>query len=215
MPGPPSDHDHYRVLGIARAATAAEIRRAYRQLALRHHPDRAGAGATAQFQRISLAYRVLSNPVARAAYDSQLPGPITPGDRPAPGAATGTRPAPFRALDDLIERLAAPLDALITRGAARRGLDGVIDLLLTRDEARRGGTAVLGVPTLVPCPTCGGCAQPSSFWCVRCEFAGSIVEEVAVCIAIPPLAPAGATFTVRVDPLGQAPPLRVRLNVVI
>jgi DnaJ-class molecular chaperone len=198
-----SDDDHYRALGIARAATAAEIRRAYRQLALRHHPDRAGPSATARFQRISLAYRVLSNPIARAAYDRYLD---QRADRAAGASGNHLR------VPDLIARLAAPLDALIARGAARRGHDGVVDLLLTPDEARRGGTAVLGVATRVPCPTCGGCAQPSSVWCVRCEFAGDVVEEVAVCITIPPSAPAGATFTVRVDPAGQAPPLRVRLQ---
>jgi curved DNA-binding protein CbpA len=51
--------DHYAVLGLTSTVGVAEIRRAYRLLALRHHPDRAGIDATATFQRIAEAYRVL------------------------------------------------------------------------------------------------------------------------------------------------------------
>ena len=53
---PPVD-DHYAVLGVARSAGTDELRRAYRALALRHHPDVAGATATALFQRIVEAYK--------------------------------------------------------------------------------------------------------------------------------------------------------------
>ena len=53
----PSD-DYYALLGIDAAAGAAELRRAWRRLALRWHLDRAGPGATATFQTISLAYTV-------------------------------------------------------------------------------------------------------------------------------------------------------------
>lgn|GEM_PF-960908 len=64
--------DLYGVLGVARSATVAELRRAYRRKALAHHPDRAGAASTSTFAGIADAYRVLSNPVARSAYDASL-----------------------------------------------------------------------------------------------------------------------------------------------
>lgn len=191
--------DHYAVLGIAREVTVAEIRRAYRLLALRHHPDRAGPDATPLFQRITQAYHVLSDPAARAAYDARLRAS-------APRGAA----APAAKMPDVIARLAGPLEALVARAAARRGPDGLIELVLTRTEARQGGTAALGMPLDVPCPTCGGCAQPGTLWCVRCEFQGTVREDVTVCIGIPPLVADGATFTVHVDPNGAAP-LRVRV----
>jgi curved DNA-binding protein CbpA len=61
--------DYYELLGVDSAITATELRRAWRRLALRWHPDRAGPEATATFQKLAAAYAVLSDPVARAAYD--------------------------------------------------------------------------------------------------------------------------------------------------
>jgi molecular chaperone DnaJ len=64
----PAD-DYYALLGIDADADVAALRRAWRRLAQQWHPDRAGPGATATFQQLAAAYAVLSDPVARAAYD--------------------------------------------------------------------------------------------------------------------------------------------------
>ena len=66
--------NHYHVLGLTAAATAHDIKVAYKRLAVRYHPDK-HQGSTQyeeQFKAVSLAYRVLSNPGRRAAYDYQL-----------------------------------------------------------------------------------------------------------------------------------------------
>src|SRR5215471_20544230 len=111
---------HYAVLGLAAGAGPAEIRRAFRRLALRHHPDRAGQASTELFQRIAVAYQVLSNPVARSAYDAHLES-----ERRAATARTPhTAWSPGTDLGDLVVRLAGPLETLIARGAARHGDDG-------------------------------------------------------------------------------------------
>ena len=60
--------DHYRTLGVERSASAEDIKRAYRKLASKHHPDK--GGDTTQFQEIEEAYRVLSDPVQREQYDN-------------------------------------------------------------------------------------------------------------------------------------------------
>jgi DnaJ-class molecular chaperone len=90
---------------------------------------------------------------------------------------------------------------------------GVIELHATRDEARIGGIAAIRLPMTVPCPTCGGIADPSGVWCRRCQFEGSIVEEITLCVPIPPHAPDGMTFNVELDRLGDLPPMAVRLRV--
>src|SRR4051812_16059077 len=64
-----SSDDLYGLLGVHAEAAEEELRRAWRRLALRWHPDRAGSGATATFQKLLAAYTVLSDPAARAAYD--------------------------------------------------------------------------------------------------------------------------------------------------
>src|SRR5580704_10914441 len=60
--------DYYEILGISKTATADEIKRAYRKLAMQHHPDRHG-GDDSQFKEIGEAYEVLKDDQKRAAYD--------------------------------------------------------------------------------------------------------------------------------------------------
>ncbi|HVU53275.1 MAG TPA: J domain-containing protein, partial [Polyangia bacterium] len=67
--------DPYAVLGVGRSASAAEIRRSFRRLALRLHPDRAGAASTEAFQRVARAYALLATPSARAAHDAATRAP--------------------------------------------------------------------------------------------------------------------------------------------
>jgi DnaJ-class molecular chaperone len=221
--------DHYAVLGIAQASTAGEIRRAYRLLALRHHPDRAGPTATALFQRIAEAYRVLSDPAARFLYDALMregrrvadgrdagPSSAPDGyprvvlDPSRQRAADGTGPGRFA---NLLHRLTGPFEILVARSAARRCPDGIVELFLTPAEAERGGTAAIEISLRVPCPTCGGVAERNRVWCIRCEFEGTVLDPVTVCIAIRPRAPDGTVFSVHVDRLGAAPPLRVRIRI--
>lgn len=66
--------NHYQVLGVAPAASAAEIKRAYRQLAVRYHPDKHGGDVRYedQFRAVAVAYRVLGDAGRRATYDFQL-----------------------------------------------------------------------------------------------------------------------------------------------
>jgi len=91
-----SGRDHYEVLGVSRSASAGDIRRAYRALALRYHPDvYAGADAGRRFREVADAYDVLHDPTRRARYDAMsrpardvdardMPWPITRRPRDAP-----------------------------------------------------------------------------------------------------------------------------------
>jgi curved DNA-binding protein len=63
--------DHYKTLGVDKNATQDDIKKAYRKLAAKHHPDR--GGDTATFQEISVAYDTLSNPEKREQYDNPAP----------------------------------------------------------------------------------------------------------------------------------------------
>jgi len=63
--------EHYQTLGVAKTATPDEIKKAYRKLASKHHPDK--GGDTATFQKIEEAYRILSDPQQRQQYDNPMP----------------------------------------------------------------------------------------------------------------------------------------------
>jgi curved DNA-binding protein CbpA len=63
--------DYYALLGVSPDASAAEIKRAYRRLVRRHHPDLNAQAQDAQIKRLNEAYEILGNPRKRAAYDKQ------------------------------------------------------------------------------------------------------------------------------------------------
>jgi hypothetical protein len=101
---------HYATLGLPRTANEAAIKRAYRSLAVQHHPDRSTAkGAAARFAAISAAYAVLSDPAKKGAYDAELvlaelaaSPPPTP--RPAPAGSSIADDPLFVEMRDYITR---------------------------------------------------------------------------------------------------------------
>jgi molecular chaperone DnaJ len=225
---PPPGVDLYLLLGVSRSASGGEIRRAYRRLALVHHPDRAGAGSAERFARIAEAYRMLSDPTARSAYDAHLlqresQSAFAPAAAAAAAAATGSGTAwsvsgtawsaSFeRAVPHLLSRVSGPLERLQAAGIARLDADGILELVLDAAEAARGGSAVVEMALRVLCPTCGGVANPRGVWCVRCEHAGTVMDTVPVVVPIPRAARDGMVVTATLRRAGVAAQ-RARLRV--
>jgi DnaJ-class molecular chaperone len=183
-------YDHYTLLGVGRAAAPAELRRAFRTLALRHHPDRAGAASTEVFQRISEAYAVLSDPVKRARYDDHLPDPAAGrGHRPHDEAGVGPgRPSPAAAAapagDDTGQyegpggrigwRRERPRSA--PRGPMLQHLCGALDALLTRGLAHRRGDGVIELDVDPVSADTGGWAAIDAAISVTCPTCAGHAE---------------------------------------
>ena len=222
MRAPSTDHhaDLYALLGVARVATGAEIRRAYRRLALAHHPDRAGPASAETFARIAEAYHMLSDPTARTAYDAHLfererafgPGGGQSDGRAWSVSAVGWSASWQKPIANLLPRLSGPIERLTESGAAQLAADGVLELHLNPAEAARGGTALVELPLPILCPTCGGVARPGGVWCQRCDHAGHVTDKVAVVVAIPPAARDGLVVTATLRQAGGSPQ-RARLRV--
>jgi curved DNA-binding protein len=160
---PPAERDLYKVLGVARDADADTLKKAYRKLARRHHPDvnPGDKAAEEKFKEISEAYDVLSDPVKRRNYDEfgeiSLQGGFDAeqarrareafGARfgGGPGAGGGFReyaggePFEFGDLDDLLGRFGFGGRGASGRAAGLRGSDLEASLELDFLEAARGG----------------------------------------------------------------------------
>jgi molecular chaperone DnaJ len=170
--------DYYEVLGIERSATAEEIKQAYRQLAMRWHPDRNPAPeATDRFREIAEAYAVLSDQTKRSAYDAT--GHAGVSER-------WSTEDIFRDFDfgDFFGGRFADLDSIfggLFSGFGRRGpvkphgMDLRYDLNLSLDEAARGGEHVIHLTRTEPCQQCGGSgAKPGTqpVTCAECRGTG-------------------------------------------
>lgn len=191
--------DYYALLGIEADADDVALRRAWRQLALRWHPDRAGADATATFQRILAAYTVLSDPIERAEYDYRR-------GNPALGAPVERRRAP----GVMLRRLSGPLNALVACGVARRAGEGMIDLFLNAEEVTEGGMVTISMRVPFHCPACRGTAAA----CARCRATGVVEELFSAWLAVPPGVGDGAVLAPSVLARGMVSPVafRVRLD---
>ncbi len=179
-----ASEDYYALLGVSEQVSAAELRRIWRHLAKRHHPDHAGPDATAAFQRISAAYAVLCDPVARATYDR---GRRTALPRATGTAATPAKPAAARrrAPSVMLARQSGPLMSLLACGIARRVDREVIELVLNAAEARQGGMITISLRVPVRCQKCPAGATV----CPHCGGRGFTDELFSAWLAVPPEVP--------------------------
>lgn len=161
--------DYYVLLGIDRRAGHAELRRAWRRLALQWHPDRAGDGAAATFRKIQSAYAVLADPVSRAAYDRRQHAVST--------APRGRAPAV------MLSRLSGNLIGLLACGIARHAGNDIIELFLNAGEAASGGMVTIPMRVPVRCPACA--ATPTS-GCERCAGTRIVDDLFSAWLAVPP-----------------------------
>ncbi|TNF36363.1 MAG: molecular chaperone DnaJ [Gammaproteobacteria bacterium] len=173
-----SKRDYYEVLGVARDADEADIKKAYRRIAMKHHPDRNPDNAESEekFKEASEAYEVLSDKEKRAAYD-QFGHAATDGMGAGGFGAGGFGGGNF---SDIFGDVFGDIfggGASRQRGGPRRGADLRYTLQLDLEEAVRGTTVSIRVPALRTCGTCDGSgAKPgtSPVTCSTCHGQGQV-----------------------------------------
>jgi molecular chaperone DnaJ len=189
--------DYYEILGVARNATFEELKKAYRELALRHHPDRVPVEqkktAEEKFKEISEAYAVLTDPQKRATYDQQghagIDQQYAPEDifRGADFGSVFQDMGDFGIGENLFESLFGGLGSDIFGGrrprggaAQESGRDLQVTIAIPLEEAARGAEKTIAVPRYETCPTCGGTGarpgtQPAN--CPQCKGSGRVTRS--------------------------------------
>lgn len=167
-----SKRDYYEVLGVTKTAGDDELKKAYRRLAMKHHPDRnpGNAAAEAAFKEANEAYEVLSDPNKRAIYDQHGHEGLSRGG----GGGGGDFPGGF---SDIFGDIFSDIFGGGGRGGPRRGANLRYNLELTLEEAAFGTAAQIRIPKLENCGDCHGQGTasgkaPSS--CPTCRGAGQV-----------------------------------------
>jgi molecular chaperone DnaJ len=170
--------DYYTVLGVNRDASEEAIKKAYRKLAMKHHPDRnlEDKGAEEKFKEAKEAYEVLTDPKKRPAYDQFGHAGVDPS-----GAARGAGPEGFGGFSDAFGDIFGEIFGAQRGGrggnGVYRGADLRYNLELGLEEAARGTEAKVRIPTLEECATCHGSGakpgtQPKQ--CPSCNGRGEV-----------------------------------------
>ena len=169
--------DYYEVLGVNRDAPDGEIKKAYRKLAMKHHPDRNpdSKDGEERFKEAKEAYEVLSGPEKRRAYDAYGHAGVNP-QMGGMGAGEGPGFGGFaEAFGDIFSDIFG--GAGRGRSSVFRGADLRYNLEVSLEQAARGTETKIRIPTMEACETCHGSGakpgtQPKT--CETCHGSGTV-----------------------------------------
>lgn len=213
--------NYYLVLGVSQNECAEGVRDAFRELALKYHPDRAGPGSMRFFQEIIEAYKTLSDPIKRASYDRGLthgsPHELAVEKTPVHYGSTRRRNiveqlipqreryfrgmrSSSRVFEDIFESVLGSFLRHSVPEREIRPLDMTLDL--SEEEAWRGGIYFVELPVFWPCPACKGVGHVWGAICQECDETGLQEERRTVQITIPSGVPNGAVLNLALRGLG-------------
>jgi molecular chaperone DnaJ len=185
--------DHYTLLGLGRDASLDEIKKAYRHLAMRHHPDRTQNNPhdTEIFKAVAVAFATLSNPERRAEYDRLLAAAErrnakTRSQRTR--TTTSDRRRQNTPFGDILEEFFQGWD----RWPLERD-DRVLEITLTSQEAKMGATVPVDIPWKDQCPLCQGSGLAPFSICSRCRGSGYTHGSRRLTLNIPSGVASGTT----------------------
>ncbi len=171
-----SKRDYYEVLGVSRTCSEAELKAAFRKLAMQHHPDRNPGDKECEhrFKEINEAYDVLKDGDKRAAYDRFGHAAFEHGN---PSGAHGFGADFGSTFADIFEGIFGMASARGRSQGRERGSDLRYNLEIELEEAFAGKTAQIRIPTSVTCEVCSGSGakvgtKPKQ--CATCSGAGKI-----------------------------------------
>jgi molecular chaperone DnaJ len=177
--------DYYEILGVSKTASAEEIKKAYRKVAMQFHPDRNPGDKTAEekFKEAAEAYEVLSDPDKKARYDRYGHAAFAPGSGGFSGSQNVNMDDIFSQFGDIFgddifgSFFGGGRRSSNTRGRGSRGSNLRIKLKLNYEEISKGVTKNIKVKKYVPCSTCSGSGakdKGSIQTCSTCGGSGQV-----------------------------------------
>lgn len=162
--------DYYEVLGVERTVTEVELKKAYRRVAMKYHPDRNPDNKEAEekFKEANEAYEILSDSQKRSAYDQYGHA----GVDPQMGGGGFGGGAGFSDIFDMFGDIFGDTGGRRGRSGAQRGHDLRYTLDLTLEEAVKGKEVTIKVPTYVGCKTCDGSGAKAGSTPETCKTCG-------------------------------------------
>lgn len=166
--------DYYELLGVNRGAEEGEIKKAYRKLAMKYHPDRNSNDKEAEekFKEIQKAYAVLSDPQKRAAYDRFGHAGVDPSMGGAGGF--GGFGGFGDVFEDIFENIFSGGRGHGRQSRAQRGADLQFNVQLTLEEAALGKQIEITVPRHVSCQVCEGSGAKKGSTPKNCETCNGV-----------------------------------------
>jgi molecular chaperone DnaJ len=201
--------DYYIVLGVSRGADLNKIKKAYRTVVKKYHPDVVQTEETKKkFLEIREAYETLSDETRRRQYDEDLAR-----------RGSGLR---IRKVPDIIESRISFFEEMERRFSSatddffegflpgffdvdkRRigGKDLYFEAILSPREAAEGGLFPITVPTIEPCPKCGKTGAWEDFFCSVCSGYGRVQSQRAFSLSIPPNVKHGTEIRLSIEDIG-------------
>ena len=172
-----SKQDYYQTLGLQKNSSDAEIKKAYRKLAMKYHPDRNpdDKNAEMKFKEGKEAYEVLSDNQKRAAYDQF--GHAGVNNQAGMGGGFNPGDAFNDIFGDMFGDIFGNARGQRRQSSAQRGADLRYELDLDLEQAVFGETIKINIPSLIGCDTCAGSGAKKGTQatrCLRCEGRGSV-----------------------------------------
>ncbi|MCK5218491.1 molecular chaperone DnaJ [bacterium] len=175
--------DYYEVLGVSREVSGDVLKKAYRNLAKKYHPDanREDKNTEEKFKQVNEAYEVLQDPRKRAAYDQFGHAGIHAGAGVGRGGGGGRGTGDFGDMgdvfSDIFEGFFGGQQSTRTQAKSRRGADLRYDLSISFLDSARGKEVHLNVPRMETCEVCRGTGAKSGTrakTCSACHGAGQV-----------------------------------------
>ena len=163
--------DYYEVLGVSRDVNEADLKKAYRRLAMKHHPDRNtdDKGAEDKFKEVKEAHDVLSDAQKRAAYDQYGHAGVDASAAAGGGHGGGAN------FNDVFGDVFGDIfggGGGRSRSQAYRGSDLRYNMELNLEDAAAGTTVKIKIPTLITCKTCNGSGAKKGSLPTTCSTCG-------------------------------------------